>query len=120
MAGIGRILDTLAETGPSRAEHHRGVHQRQTVQRFFNPPYMLEPGETDLQTSASTAGLRGSKGWILRRRHSRSDGACGGPGHVPGGRYADELTHFTDWMPTLLSLAGVEAAVRPRRSMAAT
>ena len=101
--GVGRLLDELDRLG--LAESTIVAFTSDNGPAFFNPPYMLEPGEATFNERFN-AGLRGSKGWIydggirvpmLLRR----------PGHVPAGRLEDSLAHFTDWMPTLLSMAGV-------------
>ncbi len=101
--GIGRVLDELDDLGLS--ENTIVAFTSDNGPAFFNPPYMLEEGEPTFNERFN-AGLRGSKGWIydggirvpmlLRRR-----------GFVPPGQFEDTLAHFTDWLPTLLSMAGV-------------
>ena len=107
--GIGRILDTLDRAG--LAENTIVAFTSDNGPAFFNPPYMLEEGEPTFNERYN-AGLRGSKGWIYE----------GGilvpmvlrwPAGVPAGRLVDDLAHFTDWMPTLLSLAGVSKPPGP-------
>ncbi len=104
--GIGRILEALDRLG--LAENTVVAFTSDNGPAFFNPPYMLEEGEPTFNERYN-AGLRGSKGWVL-------EGGIRVPmvlrwlGSIPAGRLLDELAHFTDWMPTLLSLAGV---VRP-------
>lgn len=108
-AGIGRILDTVHEAG--LAENTVVAFTSDNGPAFFNPPYMLEAGEPTFNERYNS-GLRGSKGWIYEGG-IRVPMVLRWPGHVPGGRFADQLAHFTDWMPTLLSLAGVERPPGP-------
>ena len=102
--GIGRVLGELDRLGLT--SNTIVAFTSDNGPAFFNPPYMLEQGEPTF-TERYNAGLRGSKGWIydggirvpmLLRR----------PGFIPAGRFEDSLAHFTDWMPTLLAMAGVQ------------
>ena len=101
--GIGRVLGELDRLG--LANNTIVAFTSDNGPAFFNPPYMLEEGEPTFNERYN-AGLRGSKGWIydggirvpMVLRH---------PGVVPAGRFEDSLAHFTDWMPTLLSMAGI-------------
>ncbi len=102
--GIGQVLDKL---------DHEGLSQDTIVlftsdngPAFFNPPYMLEPGESTFNERFN-AGFRGSKGWI-QEGGIRVPMLARAPGLFDGGRIVDDLAHFTDWLPTLLGLAGVE------------
>ena len=72
---------------------------------------MLEQGEPTFNERFN-AGLRGSKGWI-HEGGIRVPMVLRWKGTVPGGRVLDELAHFTDWTPTLLSLAGVKRPAGP-------
>ena len=100
---IGRVLGELDRLG--LANNTIVAFTSDNGPAFFNPPYMLEEGEPTFNERYN-AGLRGSKGWIydggirvpMVLRH---------PGVVPAGRFEDSLAHFTDWMPTLLSMAGI-------------
>ncbi len=102
-AGIGRLLETLDEEG--LADNTIVAFTSDNGPAFFNPPYMLEEGEPTFNERFN-AGLRGSKGWI-HEGGIRVPMVLRWRGKVPGGSLLDELAHFTDWMPTLLSLAGV-------------
>ena len=101
--GVGRILDVLEAEG--LAEDTIVAFTSDNGPAFFNPPYMLEQGEPTFNERYN-AGLRGSKGWIY-------EGGIRVPmvlrwrAGLPAGRQSDALAHFTDWMPTLLSLAGL-------------
>ncbi len=108
-AGIGRVLDTLDRLG--LAENTIVAFTSDNGPAFFNPPYMLEPGEPTFNERFN-ADLRGSKGWIYDGG-IRVPMVVRWPGSVPGGRMQDDLAHFTDWMPTLLSMAGVERPAGP-------
>lgn len=101
--GIGQILETLDKEG--LAESTIVAFTSDNGPAFFNPPYMLEQGEPTFNERFN-AGLRGSKGWI-HEGGIRVPMVLRWTGTVPGGRVLDELAHFTDWTPTLLSLAGV-------------
>ncbi len=102
--GIGQVLAKLDAEG--LAENTIVVFTSDNGPAFFNPPYMLEEGESTFNERFNE-GMRGSKGWIY-------EGGIRVPlllrwrGKVEGGRVSDDLVHFCDWMPTLLSLAGVE------------
>ena len=101
--GIGRVLGELDRLG--LANNTIVAFTSDNGPAFFNPPYMLEEGEPTFNERYN-AGLRGSKGWIydggirvpMVLRH---------PGVVPAGRFEDSLAHFTDWMPTLVSMVGI-------------
>ncbi len=74
---------------------------------FFHPPYMLEEGEP-----TDNAGLRGSKGWV-HESGIRVPMVLRWLGTIEAGQSRDELAHFVDWIPTLLSLAGVSWPTGP-------
>ena len=101
--GIGRILETLDKDGLS--ESTIVAFTSDNGPAFFNPPYMLEQGEPTFNERFN-ASLRGSKGWI-HEGGIRVPMVLRWTGTVPGNRVLDQLAHFTDWTPTLLSLAGV-------------
>ena len=108
-AGIGRILETLDEEG--LADSTVVAFTSDNGPAFFNPPYMLEEGEPTFNERYN-AGLRGSKGWIYEGG-IRVPMVLRWSGTVPGGRLLNDLAHFTDWTPTLLSLAGVSRPPGP-------
>ena len=102
-AGIGQILETLDTEG--LAGNTIVAFTSDNGPAFFNPPYMLEKGEPTFNERYN-AGLRGSKGWI-EEGGIRVPMVLRWSDALPGGRLLDDLAHFTDWTPTLLSLAGV-------------
>ena len=108
-AGIGRVLDKLDSEG--LAQETIVLFTSDNGPAFFNPPYMLEEGE-DTFNERFNAGMRGSKGWIYEGG-IRVPAIVRHPASVPGGRMSSELVHFTDWMPTLLSMCGVERPQGP-------
>ena len=107
--GIGRVLEKLDKEG--LAQNTIFVFTSDNGPAFFNPPYMLEPGESTLNERFNV-GMRGSKGWVYEGG-IRVPMIVSWPGTLQGGRWIDNLTHFTDWMPTLLSLAGIERPAGP-------
>lgn len=102
-AGIGRVLEALERAGLSDSTIVAMTSDNGPA--FFNPPYMLEEGEPTFNERFN-AGLRGSKGWVYEGG-IRVPMVVRWPGAIPAGRMCDDLAHFTDWMPTLLSLTGV-------------
>ncbi len=108
-AGIGRILDTLDTEG--LADNTIVAFTSDNGPAFFNPPYMLDEGEPTFNERYN-AGLRGSKGWIYEGG-IRVPMVLRWTGTVGPGKMLDVLAHFTDWMPTLLSLAGVHRPPGP-------
>jgi arylsulfatase A len=108
-AGIGRVLDTLDREG--LAEDTIVLFTSDNGPAFFNPPYMLEEGEETFNERFN-AGLRGSKGWIYEGG-VRVPAILRHPAGAPAGRMTDELVHFTDWMPTLLAMCGLNRPQGP-------
>ena len=102
-SAIGRVMDTLDRLG--LADNTIVAFTSDNGPAFFNPPYMLEEGEPTFNERFN-AGLRGSKGWIYEGG-IRVPMILRRPGSIPADTMADDLAHFTDWMPTLLALAGV-------------
>jgi len=107
--GIGRVLDKLDATG--LAQDTIVLFTSDNGPAFFNPPYMLEPGE-DTYNERFNAGFRGSKGWI-QEGGIRVPMLARAPGLFDGGRMVNDLAHFTDWLPTLLALTGVQPPEGP-------
>ena len=102
--GVGRLLDELDRQG--LAEDTIVLFTSDNGPAFFNPPYMLEEGESTFNERFN-AGMKGSKGWV-HEGGVRVPMVVRAPGRMAGGRMSDELAHFTDWLPTLLRMAGVE------------
>lgn len=107
--GIGRILEKLDREG--LAANTIVAFSSDNGPAFFNPPYMLEEGEQTFNERFN-AGMRGGKGWV-NEGGIRVPMIVRWPGRIAPHRFRDELTHFTDWMPTLLSLCGVERPPGP-------
>lgn len=108
-AGIGRVLEKLDAEG--LADNTIVLFTSDNGPAFFNPPYMLEEGESTFNERYN-AGMRGSKGWIYEGG-VRVPAMLRWTGHIEGERMVDGLAHFCDWLPTLLSLAGVERPAGP-------
>lgn len=101
--GIGRLLDKLDADGLT--EQTIVLFTSDNGPAFFNPPYMLEPGE-DTFNERFNAGLRGSKGWIYEGG-IRVPMILRYPERVPAGTTNDNLIQFIDWVPTLMQLANL-------------
>ena len=107
--GIGRILQCLEDT--KIAEDTVILFTSDNGPAFFNPPYMLEPGE-DTFNERFNCGMRGSKGWIYEGG-IRVPMIVRFPGRIQAGAMCDELVHFTDWLPTLIGLCGIDRIEGP-------
>lgn len=104
--GIGRVLDTLDQNGLS--EDTIVMFTSDNGPAFFNPPFMLNPGEEPFNERFNV-GLKGSKGWVYEGG-IRVPMIIKYPAELPANTMNHELAHFTDWVPTLLSLCGVQNA----------
>ncbi len=102
--GVGRVLDALDREGI--ADDTIVLFTSDNGPAFFNPPYMLNEGESTFNERFNV-GMRGSKGWVYEGG-IRVPMVIRAPGMATGGRILDELAHFADWLPTLLSMTGVE------------
>jgi len=102
--GIGRVLDRL--DAQHLAENTIVLFTSDNGPAFFNPPFMMEPGE-DPFNERFNAGLKGSKGWVYEGG-IRVPMVVRFPARLPPGVMNRDLAHFTDWRPTLLALCGVE------------
>lgn len=107
--GIGRLLDKLDAEG--LAEQTIVLFTSDNGPAFFNPPYMLEPGEETFNERFN-AGLRGSKGWIYEGG-IRVPMLLRYPERIPAGSTNDDLIQFVDWVPTLMRLAGLSSMDAP-------
>jgi len=96
--GIGRILKTVDAAGLAG---HTAV-----VFTSDNGPYMGGSGQNS--AARFNGDFSGSKGDVLEGG-IRVPAVARWPGHWPAGQRCDELVHFTDWLPTFLSLAGGDA-----------
>jgi len=107
--GIGRILQSLED---SNIEKDTIVlFTSDNGPAFFNPPYMLDPGENTFNERFN-CGMRGSKGWIYEGG-IRVPMIMRFPGRLPEGVMNDDLVHFTDWLPTLIGLTGIDRVDGP-------
>lgn len=102
--GIGRVLDKLDATG--LAENTIVLFTSDNGPAFFNPPFMMKPGEPTFNERFN-AGLRGSKGWVYEGG-IRVPMVIRHPAKLPADRMNHELAHFTDWYPTLLRMCGID------------
>ena len=66
---------------------------------------MLEEGE-ETYNERFNAGMTGSKGWVYEGG-IRVPMVVRAPELIQSGLSSDDLVHFTDWLPTLLSMTGV-------------
>ena len=94
--GIGRILDTLAQTNLDE----------NTIILYTsdNGPVLLGKGEND-QTRYNGP-FRGMKYDVLEGG-IRVPGLIRWPAGLPQGEQFHDMLHFTDWMPTLLNACGI-------------
>lgn len=101
--GIGRLLDRLDTL--DLAENTIVLFTSDNGPAFFNPPFMMQPGE-DSFNERFNAGLKGSKGWVYEGG-IRVPMVVRFPARLASGVRNHDLAHFTDWFPTLLNMCGV-------------
>jgi len=102
--GVGRVLATLDELG-----------LRQDTAVLFSsdngPAFRLRPDQVPEGMSTDTrrenCGFNGQKGSVYEGG-IRVPMAFRWPAGIEGGAVCDAQVHFTDWLPTLLGLAGAE------------
>ena len=95
-SGVGRILETLDRLG-----------LRENTLVFFtsdNGPQF--GGDGDQSTTRFNCGLNGAKGTVYEGG-IRVPMLVRWPGGLPAGVVSHEMAHFSDWLPTILSLAGL-------------
>ncbi len=107
--GLGRILQCLQNLGLE--EDTIVMFTSDNGPAFFNPSRQLLPGEPNFNERFN-CGMRGSKGWVYEGG-IRVPMIVRFPGRAPAGQLNDELTHFTDWFPTLVGLCGLERIEGP-------
>ena len=97
--GVGRILETLEKNGLSE----------NTIVLFTsdNGPYLGGDGEESYMRYNGP--FRGMKYDVLEGG-IRVPAILRWPGGLPQGVEHHEMVHFTDWLPTLLSAAGIETS----------
>lgn len=101
--GIGRVLEKLDHHG--LANETIVMFTSDNGPAFFNPPFMLDPGE-DPFNERFNAGLKGSKGWVYEGG-IRVPMIIRYPEKLPANVANHDLAHFTDWLPTLASLCAI-------------
>jgi arylsulfatase A len=98
--GIGSLLDHLSELGL--------LDDTLVVFSSDNGPQF--GGEGDACTTRFNCGYRGAK-LLVYEGGIRLPAVLRWPNGLPGGgSTVDELVHFTDWLPTLLAVAGLGSA----------
>lgn len=107
--GIGNVLQCLEDLGLDK--NTMVLFTSDNGPAFFNPPYMLEPGEATLNERFN-CGLKGAKGYV-EEGGIRVPMIVRYPGHIAAGQSSEELVHFTDWYPTLLGMAGIVPPAGP-------
>jgi arylsulfatase A len=96
-AGVGRIDETLGDLGI----------RDDTIVLFTsdNGPYLGEVEGVSLDRF--NFGLRGAKHYVFEGG-IRVPSIVRWPARIEGGRLENAMTHFTDWLPTMLAAAGAE------------
>ena len=102
--GIGDVLDKLDEN--KLDQDTIVMFTSDNGPAFFNPPFMLEPGE-EVFNERFNAGLKGSKGWVYEGG-IRVPMVIRYPASLEANKKNNELSHFTDWLPTLASLCDID------------
>ena len=103
-AGIGKILEKLDNLKIDKDTIVMFTSDNGPA--FFNPPFMLEAGESNFNERFN-AGLKGSKGWVYEGG-IRVPMVIRYPAELKQNVINQELSHFTDWLPTLASICGIE------------
>ena len=107
--GVGRILQQLQDLGIE--ENTIVMFTSDNGPAFFNPSRQLLPGEPNFNERFNCS-MRGSKGWVYEGG-IRVPMIIRFPCKVQAGQFNDDLTHFTDWLPTLISLCGIDRVEGP-------
>ncbi len=107
--GVGNLMQSLQDLG--LAGNTIVLFTSDNGPAFFNPAYMLEPGE-DTLNERFNCGLKGAKGYV-EEGGIRVPMIVRYPDHIAAGQTSDDLVHFTDWFPTLLQLAGIAPGAGP-------
>ena len=107
--GIGRILQYLEDA--QLDENTIVLFTSDNGPAFFNPSRQLEPEESNFNERFN-CGLRGSKGWVYEGG-IRVPMIVRYPDRISAGQFNDELVHFTDWLPTLIGLCGIDRVDGP-------
>jgi len=103
-SGIGQVLEQLKMVGLD--ENTIVMFTSDNGPAFFNPPFMLDPGENPFNERFNV-GLRGSKGWVYDGG-IRIPMVIRWPAGLSANKSNNQLIHFTDWLPTLASMCGID------------
>ena len=95
--GLERILDEL---------ERRGIAEN-TIMLFTSDNGPQFGGSGERCTTRFNCGFNGAKGSVYEGG-IRVPMVVRWPAGLDGGRHSGELVHFCDWLPTLLSMVGVE------------
>ncbi len=107
--GIERILDKLEAEG--LAENTIVMMSSDNGPAFRHRPDQVEPGTPQVSTRHN-CGFNGAKGSVYEGG-IRVPMIVRWPAGLEAGREVKDLVHFTDWMPTLLSLCGADLPEGP-------
>lgn len=109
--GLGRLLETLDALGLD--DNTIVMFSSDNGPAFGLRPDQVPPG-IEPKSPRYNCGFNGQKGSVYEGG-IRVPMVVRWPAGLDGGRQVDELVHFTDWLPTLAGLAGVErpAGSRP-------
>ena len=102
--GIGSILQYLEDAHLD--ENTIVLFTSDNGPAFFNPSRQLEPGEKNFNERFN-CGMRGSKGWVYEGG-IRVPMIIRYPDRIKANQLNDDLVHFTDWLPTLIGLTGID------------
>ena len=102
--GIGRVLENLDTLG--LADDTIVMFTSDNGPAFFNPPFMLDRGEEPFNERFNL-GLKGSKGWVYEGG-IRVPMILRHPASLPANVVNRELSHFTDWLPTLAAMCSID------------
>jgi arylsulfatase A len=98
--GIERILETIRQVGV----------EKNTIVIFTSDNGPDFGGEDEMNKTRFNCQYNGHKGNVYEGG-IRLPLAIRWPAGLDGNRYFDHMTHFTDWLPTLLVCAGIEVPV---------
>lgn len=104
-AGVARLLDTLDAEG--LADNTIVIFSSDNGPAYQLGPQMWLPDGVDGDLTRFNCGLNGAKRSVYEGG-IRVPLLLRWPAALEGGREVDDLVHFTDWMPTLLSMAQVD------------
>jgi arylsulfatase A len=95
--GVERLLETIRQTGI----------ERNTIVIFTSDNGPDFRGEGEMSKARFNCQYNGHKGNVYEGGIRLPLTICW-PDGLDGGRHFDQMTHFTDWLPTLLACAGIE------------